>query len=237
MTANMPKADVSPLSLARILQFGDSAFPIGAFSFSNGLESAIQTGIVKCIDTLREFTLTALEQSVRGDTIALICAHRAAGEADMDRLAEIDQAVMARKVSEEARTMTTRMGKKLVELSTTFVSSELILNWRNRIEAQETPGSYAVALALVFAAQGFPVRSTFVVHQYGVAAAILSAALRLLKVSHIDTQKILYDVNEIAEASFEGVADAKLSDMSGFAPVLDILTAVHTKSHVRLFMN
>jgi urease accessory protein len=181
--------------------------------------------------------MTALEQSARGDAIALVCAHRAAGDGDLSRLAEIDQAVMARKVSEEARTMTTRMGKKLVELSTTIVPSELLVNWRDRIEAGETPGSYAVALAIVFSAQGLSVRSAFVVHQYGVAATILSAALRLLKVSHIDTQKILYGVNEVAEASFDRTADAELSDMAGFAPVLDILTAVHAKAHVRLFMN
>jgi urease accessory protein len=58
-----------------------------------------------------------------------------------------------------------------------------------------------------------------------------------MKISHVDTQKILYDLNALAEAAYEGAAAARLSDMSGYAPLMEILAAVHTKAHVRLFMN
>src|SRR6476619_4591943 len=58
--------------LSRMLQFGDSMFPIGAFAFSSGLESAIQKGVVTNAATLRAFTRTALEQAARADCIALI---------------------------------------------------------------------------------------------------------------------------------------------------------------------
>ena len=46
-----------------------------------------------------------------------------------------------------------------------------------------------MALAINFAVQGLPAREAFVVHQYGLAATILGAALRLMKISHIDTQR------------------------------------------------
>lgn len=237
MTVTRLDEEASAFGLARILQFGDSTFPIGAFSFSCGLESAIQTGVVKCIASLHDFTITAVEQSARGDAIALVCAHRAAEEGDIDYLVRIDEQVNARKTSEEARTMTTRMGRKFVELSATLIDSAILVKWRDRIVANETPGTYPVSLAIAFSAQRLPVRSAFAVHQYGVAATILSAALRLMKVSHVDTQRILYDVNDWSERSFTEAARARLSDMAGFSPVLDILTAVHTKAHVRLFMN
>ncbi len=64
--------------MARLLQFGDSTFPIGGFSFSCGLESAIQTKVVRCVETLSEFTLTMVDQAARGDGVALVWAHRAA---------------------------------------------------------------------------------------------------------------------------------------------------------------
>src|SRR5437867_3316444 len=140
MTSGSDKPD----RVARLLQFGDSMFPIGGFSFSCGLESAVQTGVVKDRATLHEFARTALEQAAR---------------------------------------------------------------------------------------------DAFVVHQYGVATAILGASLRLMRVSHVDTQAILYDLNERAEAAYETAAAARLCDMAGFAPLADILAAVHTKAHVRLFMN
>jgi urease accessory protein len=94
-----------------------------------------------------------------------------------------------------------------------------------------------VALAVNFAAQGLPARDAFVVHQYGVATMILSAALRLMRIGHVETQRMLYRLNAGADAAYETAARATLDDMAGFAPVVEILAAVHVKAHVRLFMN
>ena len=224
-------------SLARLLQFGDSMFPIGGFSFSCGLESAVQTGVVSDRATLHAFARTALEQAARGDGIALVAAHRAATANDVETLIEIDRRVLARKASDEVRTMSTRMGRKFTEIGVEVVGAPLIRAWLARIAEGATPGCYPLALGVNFAAQGLSAREAFLVHHYGVATAILGAALRLMRVSHVDTQAILYDLNAGVDAAYETASTARLSDMAGFAPLSDILTAVHTKAHVRLFMN
>jgi urease accessory protein len=224
-------------SLARFLQFGDSMFPIGGFSFSCGLESAVQTGVVNDRTTLHAFARTALEQAARGDGIALIAAHRAAVAADVEALIAIDRQAFARKPSDEARTMSTRMGRKFTEIGVEVIGAPLIRTWLARIVEGVTPGCYPIALAVNFAAQGLSAREAFLVHHYGVATAILGAALRLMRLSHVDTQAILYDLNAGVDAAYETAAAARLSDMAGFAPLSDILAAVHTKAHVRLFMN
>ncbi len=54
---------MNAVQLIRILQFADSVLPVGAFAFSNGVESAIQAGIVRDVDTLKSFTRTALQQA------------------------------------------------------------------------------------------------------------------------------------------------------------------------------
>ena len=223
--------------LARVLQFGDSMFPIGGFSFSCGLESAIQEGVVADVATLRAFARTAVEQAARGDGIALVAAHRAAAADDVDAIILIDEQVYARKLSDEMRTMSVRMGKKLTEMGVKVIGAPLLCTWRECIDTSVTPGCYPVALAVNFAVQDLSAREAFVVHQYGLAATILSAALRLMKISHVETQKILYQLNGHAEAAYARAATARLSDMSGYAPLTEILAAVHAKAHVRLFMN
>jgi urease accessory protein len=223
--------------LVRVLQFGDSMFPVGGFSFSCGVESAIQTGVVADAATLAEFTRTAVEQAARGDGIALIAAHRAAVTGDVETLIQVDEEVYARKLSEEARTMSTRLGKKLTEMGVRVIGAPLLDEWRNSIDSARTPGCYPVALAVTFAAQGLPALDAFVVHQSTVAATILGAALRLMKVSHVQTQAILFDLNGRTEAAYEIAAAARLSDMCGFAPLTEILAAVHADAHVRLFMS
>jgi urease accessory protein len=236
MTAeNAAPGDTS--RLLRVLQFGDSMLPVGSFAFSGGLESAIQKGVVTGPDTLLAFTRTAVEQAARGDGIALIHAHRAALAGDLDRLAEIDTLVYARKLSAETRSMTVRVGRKYAALGVDVTGSPLLLAWRERVESGATPGCYPVALAAGFAAQDLPERAAFAVHQHGVAAMILSAALRLLRIGHVDTQRMLYRLNGEAEGAYETAAAAGLDDMAGFAPLSEILAAVHVKAHVRLFMN
>jgi urease accessory protein len=222
---------------ARLLQFGDSMFPIGSFAFSGGLESAIQKRVVTDAETLHAYARTAVEQAAMGDGIALVWAHRAAAAGDVGELVRIDERVYARKLSGETRTMSVRMGKKFAEMGAEVIGAPLLRAWRDRIESGATRGCYPVALGLNFAVQGLLERDAFVVHQYGVAAMILSAALRLMKISHVDTQRILYRLNADADAAYEVAAAARLSDMAGFAPLTEILAAAHVKAHVRLFMN
>lgn len=221
----------------RALQFGDSMLPIGGFAFSGGLESAIQQGVVHDAVTLLEFAGTAIAQANRGDGIALLAAHRAAAAGDLDEVVRIDVRVHARKLSSETRAMSTRMGRKLVELAAEVTGSELLAAFRARVAAGSTPGCYPVALAVGFAALGLPAREAFAVHQYGVSAMILSAALRLMRIGHVETQRMMFELNADAEAAYLRAAAADLDDMAGFAPLAEILAAVHVKSHVRLFMN
>jgi urease accessory protein len=223
--------------LARALQFGDSMFPVGGFAFSSGLESAVQEGVVTDVATLGGYVRTALAQAARGDGIGLVCAHRAASAADVDTLVAIDRRIHARKLSSETRTMSTRMGKKFAEMAATTVAAPLVLAWKDRIDEGGTPGCYPVSVAVAFAAQGLSAHEAFVVHQYGVAATILSAALRLMKVSHVHTQTLLFGLLAGVDAEYERAQAAALDDMAGFAPLTEILAAVHVKAHVRLFMN
>ena len=228
---------VTATHLARMLQFGDSVFPIGGFAFSGGLESAIQKRVVTDPATLLAFARTAVEQAARGDGIALVSAHRSARAGDIDEVVRIDALVYARKLSGETRTMSVRMGRKFAEIGAHVTNATQLHAWRERVIAGTTPGCYPVALAVNFAAQGLSARDAFVVHQYGVAATILGAALRLMRISHMETQPMLYALNADLDAGYAAAAAASLDDMAGFAPLTEILAAVHVKAHVRLFMN
>jgi urease accessory protein len=133
--------------------------------------------------------------------------------------------------------MSVRMGKKFAEMGAQVIGAPLLESWLERIHSGRTPGCYPVSLAVNFAVQGLTARDAFVVHQYGVASMILSAALRLMKISHVDTQRILFQLDTGADVAYEAAAAASLDDMAGFAPLTEILAAVHVKAHVRLFMN
>jgi urease accessory protein len=228
---------VSIARLMRVLQFGDSLLPVGSFSFSNALESAVQQGVVRDAATLGEFVLTSVRRAATSDGIALLEAHRAAGETDLDRVVRADRAVFERKLGEEMRTMTVRMGRKLAEVSAAAVRAPLLGRWLDLVRDGIAPGTHPVGLGVLFAELGSPEEDAFTVHQYGVAMATLSAALRLMRVDHHQVQAILYAIDGTAADDYTAVRQASLSDMASFAPMADILAAIHVRSHVRMFMN
>jgi urease accessory protein len=220
-----------------LLQFGDSLLPIGSFSFSNALESAVQQGVVGDAATLGEFVTASAHRAATSDGIALLEAHRAACEPDIERITRADRAVFERKLGEETRTMTVRMGRKLAEVATAAVPGPLLGLWLSRVRDGSTPGTHPVGLGVLFAELGSPEQDAFAVHQYGVAMTTLSAALRLMRIDHRQIQAILYAVDETVAGDYAEVRGASLSDMAGFTPMADVLAAIHVRSHVRMFMN
>ena len=221
----------------RVLQFGDSLLPVGAFSFSNGLESAVQLGVVHDRESLQQFVRTAVEQAATSDGIAVLVAYRAAGAGHDDRIDEVDQAVFNRKLNEETRLMTVRMGRKLAEMADRVIGTSSATRWLGRIKVGRTPGCYPVGQALVFHSLGVSEEEAFAVHQYGLASMIVAASLRLMKLHYLDAQAVLFEVNAEAAADYRRVASASLDDMAAFAPTIDILAAAHVRAKVRMFMN
>lgn len=229
---------MSPVLRAmRLLQFGDSVLPVGSFSFSNALESAVERGAVHDPATLRDWVETATRQSTAGDAIALLHAHRATCRADIEGVIAADHAVLERKLNEEARTMTTRMGRKLGELGERVVQDARVEGWLTAVRDGRSPGTFPVGLGVVFGALGADETDAFAAHQYGVASMILGAALRIMRVDHMVTQAILFAVDAAAPDGYASARDAALDDMSAFAPMTDILAAVHASAHVRMFMS
>ena len=224
-------------SLMQVLQLGDSTLPVGAFSFSNGLESAIQLGLVTDVDSLRDFVLTVTQLTAGVDGIALLEAHRATLTGEMPRILLADAALFQRKLNEEMRTMSVRMGKKLAEMGNRVFDAPTLRDWLAAIKDGNAPGNYAVGQGVLFADLGLAETEAFAVHQYGTAATILGAALRLMRVDHLDTQTILSQVNALAEDDYQRVFHLPLEDMAAFTPALDIFSSVHVQAHVRMFMN
>jgi urease accessory protein len=221
----------------RLLQFGDSMLPVGSFSFSNGLESAVQQKVVHDLESLRQFVLTAVRQAATSDGIAVLEAFRACAEDDDVRIIRADRAVLNRKLNEEMRTMTVRMGRKLAEMAGKVAPSPRVAAWLDAIRSGDTPGTYPVGQALVLASLGLSELDAFAVHQYGLASMMLGASLRLLKVSYLDAQAVLFAINGEAEAAYARVSNLSIDDMSAYAPVMDVLAAMHVQANVRMFMN
>ncbi len=220
----------------------DSTFPVGTFSFSNGLETAAQIHLVKDADTLEQYTRSVARQAAYSDGVAALIAYRATKSGDYDAIIEIDRGIMLFKMNDEARLMLQRMGKKLAELGVRLFADtngkdNFFNRWLKAINAGISPGSYPVAQGIAFAMAGISEENLFASHQYGVINMVLSAALRCVRVSHYDTQEILYRISEDVPKMYEQARVMTFRDMNSFVPEMDILASMHEKGNMRMFMN
>lgn len=225
------------IKVMRLLQFTDSQFPVGTFSFSNGLETASFEKIVTDAKSLEDFARSQSHQAAFSDGVACLHAYRAYKNKEFDKISEIDRYLYGFKMNDEARQMATRMGKKLLELGVKLYDDEFIKSWLQEITENKTPGMYPVAQGVMFAIAGVSEKDLFCSHQYGVINMVLGAALRCVKVSHYDTQKILETLADNIEALYDEASKMELKDMNAFYPLLDILASLHEKGNMRMFMN
>lgn len=177
--------------------------------------------------------------------MAVVWATRAALAGDLEDLIRVDREVLCRKLNEETRLMATRMGRKLAEMGADITENPLVIGWRDAIKDGRAPGTYPVSLAVQFVAMGLSTQEkldagtldeVLTVHQYGVAMTILNASMRIMRISHIDMQRVLYSLTRDFDAMCRTAMRTPLEQMSNYAPMTDILAASHVKAHVRLFM-
>lgn len=226
------------MNIMYLLQMTDSTFPVGTFSFSNGLETASHLGIVHDADTLEQYTRSMAIQGAFSDGVTALNAFRAAKAGDIEMVELCDRRLMEFKLNDEARMMLKRMGKKLAELAVKlFPDDKLTTEWLGHINDGTTPGLYPVAQGLAFAAAGLSEEDLFASHQYGVINMVLSAALRCVRVSHYDTQLILQRLGNEVGNLYQEARDMTLDDMNAFVPEADIFASLHEKGNMRMFMN
>ncbi len=226
-----------PMQLMRMLQFADSTFPIGSFAFSDGLETAVSEGLVADAETLADYTDAIVRRTAHTDAVAALHAARSCRRGDYAAVCEADRALLRTKLNDEARQMQQRTGRKLTELAAALFDDPLLMQWHADVRAERTPGCCPVAQGVLFSVCGLSDEALFATLLYGAANRVLNAALRCVRVSHIDTQRILTALGDRLDALHAETLDMELDEMYAFTPQIDLLAALHEKGAGRLFMN
>lgn len=237
----MPEASTdSPVSRLLVsLQLSDSAFPSGFYTMSHGLEGFRQQGLVApdgVADLLDDLLSAAIGP---GDATALARAHDAALVGDWDAVTEIDRLLFASKLNAELRIASTRSGRQLADIAGEAFAGTPgeadIAEWAARVKAKESPGCQPVVTAVCYAASGVPVVEAVASDLFAFAVSFVGAALRLRLTDHRGAQVILRRAQPVIETVTADAVARPVSDIGGFAPVADIMSARHERAEARLF--
>lgn len=225
------------LSLFRLAQLADGTLPVGAFSFSLGLEAAVGEGIVSNAEELEEFARGALYVAAESDCVILTEAFRAESCGDFTRVEALDHHLLTLKAGDEVRAMTLRMGNRLATLLHSIAPSPRTAEYLLHLESGTAVGSYPVVQALAGVRLGIDEESLYAAHLYGVANTVVSSALRLMSITHFETQRILFRLGPLCERLYTLYADLSLDSLTSFAPLHELAASLHERGQRRLFMN
>lgn len=221
-----------------LLQILDSTFPVGSFTHSYGLEQAVRDGLVQDAADVEQFVTSALVwQTASADARALAMSHGRARHSDRDGLLAIDAGLYATKATAEMRAASTSMGQRLLQevVAHLAATSDLAEWYLAAIEAGRAHGLYPVALGIIGAALGVPHDQLAAAFLFSSANTMHQAAMRLLPVSHRDTQGALHRARStIAELVARDILRTE-EPFASFAPLHEIASMRHERSTVRFF--
>ena len=172
-----------------------------------------------------------------GDGVALSHAHRATEDRDLGRLMELDRRLFAQKLVREPREASRRVGKRMLTTAVKMSADPVLKDYRVAVGADACPGNSAVAFGAVTAALRIARREAMLIALYSFAAGSLGAAMRLIRLDHEEAQIILAGLRHVMVRVVEENIDKGLQEMRAFAPLIDIMGAMHERARVRLFIS
>lgn len=214
--------------LGLLLAWFSPALPIGAFSYSHGLERMCEDGAVRDRDTAYQAIAAAMAVgSARSDAILLAAAYRAAAADDAAAFAAVAEMAMALQPSRERLEETLHQGGAFAEITDAVWPGQTMLG------AGEV--ALPVAIGAAGAAHRVPLRPLLVAFLTAFAANLVSAAVRLVPLGQTDGQRLTRDLAPLARRLAAEAEGATLDDVGGFALGLDVASMRHEYQEVRLF--
>jgi urease accessory protein len=220
------------------------AFPVGGFTYSHGLEWAIEDGSVATAADLEAWLADVLRHGAgRNDAILFAAAWRAAAAGlenvggDVATLAEIVELAAALQPTRERRLEASQQGAAFVKAVTDAWPHDAMAALVAALQARfgSVPWTYAVAVATASAAHGIALADALPATLQAFAANVISAGVRAIPLGQTDGLRILRRLGPVVAAvAAEGLA-AGLDDLGGAAVRADIASMKHETQYTRLF--
>jgi urease accessory protein len=214
------------MSLAKLLQLASPTLPVGAYSYSGGLESAVEAGVVKDAATAEQWIGDVLEHAVaRMEAPIMFSFVSGFSKKDLSKVKEKNEIFLASRETAELRAETVQMGYSLNRLLKDLGVGEV------PVEEPSFPAAFA------FAAAHWKIEPAAALQAYLWAwlENQVMAAVKAVPLGQTDGQRILLVLGERISELMPKILSTKDEDMGNFVPGLAMLSSQHETQYSRLF--
>ncbi|MEL7310777.1 MAG: urease accessory protein UreF [Pseudomonadota bacterium] len=220
---------INTASLYRLQTWLSPSFPVGAYTFSHGLEYAVEAGWVSDVASAQSWLANLVEQGTgHADLVLLAAGWRANSEAALQQALTFGLAMSA---SRELRLESTAQGDAFLHA----VASAWPCDTVTTLQSISGDKPYPVVVGAVAAAHGIPLIGTLHAYAHAFVSNLVSALLRAIPLGQSDGQRLLANLEMTVEKAVTRASSCSLDDLSASTPLSDIASMRHETQYSRLF--
>lgn len=220
-------------ALYRLLAWLSPGYPVGAYTYSHGLEQAVESGLVCDAETVRQWLADLVELgSGFSDAVFLVHAHRAVLEGTPHRLREVAELAAAFCGTKELALESHAQGRAFLDITEAAWNTDALATLR---AAWDGPYAYPVAVGCAAAGHGIALESAVAAYLHGFVANLVSAAVRLVPLGQTDGQRIIAALEVCVTDTAGRAVDCSIEEVGTASVMSDICSMKHETQHTRLF--
>ena len=232
---NIDAVSAAPSSTPALLQLiwlASPALPIGGFSYSEGLEAAIDHGLVHDEHSAAEWLVDQLHLTQsRGDMAVLSQMITAWQTRDDERLEALSQWVHATRESAELRLQSEQMGRSMLE----WLRNQDAIDGSTIAMCNRWVPTYPLMFALALSRTCASLEQCLQAYAFGWAENMVQAAIKSVPLGQNSGQRILTKLAQHIAPAVSHALQVTDDTRQAFSPMLAILSAQHETQYSRLF--
>ena len=198
-------------SLYRLLAWLSPGYPVGAYTYSHGLEQAVESGLVGDADSAGGWIQDVVELGAGfTDTVLLAEAYRSVQSEDSSRLAEVAELAAAFAATKELALESHAQGRAFFEITEAAWHTPALDMLRT---AWSGPHAYPVVVGCAAAGHGIELEDAAVGYVHAFGANLVSAAVRLVPLGQTDGQRITAALEPVTGATARRALDTGPDEM------------------------
>jgi urease accessory protein len=223
-------------ALTRLLAWLSPSFPVGGYTYSHGLEWAIDRGWTRDCASVTHWLEGVLAFGAgRIDADFLRESWMAVHERDDARLIRAVEWAAAMRGSAELALEGAQQGTSFLSTIAAAWPAPGLDHWVALVARSGRAPTHAIAVGIAASAHGLALRPTVIAYLHGFAANLVSAALRLIPLGQTDGQKCIAALGPAVLAAAESALLRPFDEIGSASPIVDLASMAHETQEVRLF--